>query len=162
MADSYMNALLARRGRGMDPSMLISDDHDQDLTKGRGLAAGGIQDMDSTLGMTDPGHAGIDQRLGVDLVPPDVKNSGSALKTPSDMDHTRVVHESATAAPEPLSQSTGEGGGELGSEILDHIAGHGSQNEYELLKGMRPRSLGERAKMDALKSKFEPGSGKSG
>ena len=75
------------------------------------------------------------------------------------------THGSAAQSPHqmPAAQSTGKGAGEEASQIRDEVAGHASHEEYQQLKGIHPRSLGERAKMDALKSKYEPaGSGKNG
>lgn len=159
MGDTYAKALQDRRGRGMNPTELISQGAAQEAdpedvrngfdTGGPGETIGiGMPDM------TNPNHDGIDRRLGVDQVPPDVKNHGSALKTPSDTDHTAVRGESASAAPQPLAQSEGMGFGDMKSEIQANVAGHASQQEYNQLKGMKPRSLGERAKMDALSQMY--------
>ncbi len=158
MADSYSMALAARRGKGMDATQMIYGDQDSDLSIGRGLAAG--QGDMNALGMTDPAHPAANADVGIVGMPPDVKNAGADLKTPSDMEaHTRVPGESSEA-PLPLSQSeVGESHGALSNQIRDHVTGGASEREYDELKGLKPRSLGERAKMEALKSQF-PGAAK--
>ena len=156
MGDTYAKALQDRRGRGLNPTDIISQGASKEADPEdvrNGFDTGGPGDA-LGLGMTNPNHAGIDKRLGVDNVPPDVKNHGTSLQTPSDTEHTMVKGESASAAPQPLAQSEGMGFGDLNSEIQANVAGHASQQEYNQLKGMKPRSLGERAKMDALSQMY--------
>ena len=57
------------------------------------------------------------------------------------------------AMGEPVHQSTGMGEGELKSQIREHIIGHQSVSENEQMKDRKPRSLGERVKMMAMKEK---------
>jgi hypothetical protein len=40
------------------------------------------------------------------------------------------------------------------NEIRDHVSDNGSEEDYDSNKDMKPRSLGERAKMMALKEKY--------
>lgn len=78
-------------------------------------------------------------------------------------EHTPPAGEMRSGQTEPRGQSTGAGLGEISSEVRDHVSDHASESEYHSLKNMKPRSLGERAKMEALKSKYSPaGSGKNG
>ncbi len=44
---------------------------------------------------------------------------------------------------------------DMSAEIASHVTGGANEHEYEMLKGMKPRSLGERAKMDALRTQFK-------
>jgi len=69
-------------------------------------------------------------------------------------EHTHVTNETQHAAPDPAHQSDGAGLGELDAEIRGHVSDHGSESEYKSLSGMKPRSLGERAKMEVLKKQY--------
>lgn len=76
--------------------------------------------------------------------------------SPDHKDEHTMARGEPTPAPQPAAQSSGTGGGDLAGQIAGYVSGHASQSEYDQLKGMKPRSLGERAKMDVLKSKYEP------
>lgn len=79
-------------------------------------------------------------------------------RSPAHLDeHMKVAREESRGEPQPRSQSAGVGEGELHDEIREHIIGHTSEGEHDQLmaQGHRPRSLGERAKMMALKEKEE-------
>jgi hypothetical protein len=45
------------------------------------------------------------------------------------------------------------------SQIYDHVTGHADANEFERLKDVKPRSLGERVKMEAMKSQRSKAAG---
>lgn len=197
-ADSYSQALLSRRGKSLDPSLLIVSDQDHDLSKGKGLSAGDGEgagritggenthsEIDARAGATGSASAG-GERVGTPHSDGEtqydrestthmdehtkVANEGRAMSAPANREssthmdeHTKVPGEMGREMSMPRSQSPGEDGGELASDIRDHIGGHASAGEYEQLKGLKPRSLGERAKMDVLKAKFSPaGSVKNG
>lgn len=148
-ADSYSQALMSRRGKSIDPNVIqIHEEAPQDIRKG--FSAGDPADegaIGMEIGEKPSMHAAVDAQVGItpQMLDPDQEHLD---------EHTQVDGEASRGAPLPVSQSPTVGGGELGSEIRDHVSGHASEMEYNQLKGMKPRSLGERAKMDALKSKF--------
>lgn len=167
MADALSTALQMRRGKGIDPSMVsmasapsdasaqISQNKPQDVRKGfESGASVGSSGGTVGVGQKDASHSGIDSRLGV---------GGGQPPGPEHMEqHTSPINE-ASGSPQPAAQSAGVGGGDLNSQIRGYVTGHASQSEYDQLKGMsnKPRSLGERAKMDALKTQYA-GKGNTG
>lgn len=131
--DSYSQALAARRGKGIDSS-LMAPVHGQVDTE-VGMAGGSAPNLPVA-----PAHT------------PPVGEQHAALMP----GHVPPVGEASRGAPMPLAQSTGMGGGDLVGQVGDHVGGHASQDEYEMLKGMPANTLGSKAKMGALKSKYEP------
>ena len=163
--DSYLAALQARRGKGVDGSLLgeINDPHgaiDSRLgVGGAGTPGGEGQGTPSVTGKTQfdrnsPTH--LDEHTegakeGMAASPP-----ASHHSVTHEDEHTEPVGEGQIGRPEPHAQSTGQGEGELHSQIRDHVIGHVSEGEAEQLQGMSRPSLGQRAKMGAMKEKFSP------
>lgn len=132
--DAYSMALQSRRGKSLDPHMaMMSSDQ---------LAS--IQE--AAHSPTD--HANVDSRLGIDQIPPEVKDTTQG---------TKVAHGDGKAqASPPDLQLAGAGAAQPGQdEIRDHVIGHESPNEYDQMKNQKPRSLGERAKLVAMKDKYD-------
>ena len=113
------------------------------------LAARRGRGLDSSLF-----HAGhLDEHTPVEHEAHAVPPPASIHNAEHTDEHKHVEGEPPELA-EPHSQSHGMGEGELHAEIMEHVSGHASKEEHEQLKGHSPRSLGERAKMEALNKKF--------
>lgn len=167
---SLSQALSMRRGKGLDPS-LMSDGNESDHTDPA---------IDRHVGVHG---AGTEYGEGLGVPTEHEKEPFDQKSTTHEDEHTKVEHEGERPSP-PASwhskehgdedtkvthgsmanvntevvgaahQSTGEGLGALDEEIRNEVMGHASKSEHEQLKGMRPRSLGERAKMEALNGKY--------
>jgi len=171
--DSYSQALQSRRGKSLDGSLMRVGEidaphggidhrlgvHGEETPSGEG--AGTPHAMEPTA-FDRESKTHLDEHI-------EGKNEHETPSPPAshhsmthEDEHTMPVGEDS-GTPYPRSQSPGMGGGDLEAEIRSHVIGHTSENEHEQLEGMKPRSLGERAKMGAMKSKFSPsGDGKKG
>lgn len=129
--DSLSQALAQRRGRTLHSSLMNQ--------------------------MADDGsHDAIDHDLGIGK---DATEGGERQGTPSVTGTPQFNRESPTHLDEHTlganeSQAPAPVHPDMDKEIIGHIADHASADDYDNLKGMKPRSLGERAKMAALEKQY--------
>lgn len=144
--DALSTALAQRRGKSIDPSMLITQEHSGDVRDGL-KAPNVIQQpgMSPELGkgpVEDGIHKGA---MASPIMDPHAEHLD---------EHIQGAGEAGRGHPQPLSQSPAQGLGELDQQMMQEIAGHGSSEEYQALKGIKPRSLGERAKMAVMQKQY--------
>ena len=139
-ADALSQALSARRGKSLDPSLMQGPG--PDMAQGNPAAPNVI-----TQGLQNGGPATevditIDPSKGQSPSPP-------VAQGPLDL---------ASGTPLPISQTlqpVGASGEGLQDQLREHVIGHESPGEFEQLKGLKSPSLGQRAKMSAMAEKYE-------
>lgn len=118
--DSLSQALQARRGKSLDPSMMAQDVHPEAQAVQDGSPADGGPPGTPVVSPPEP-EGKIDQQL---LVAGEDQNQPAHI-SPEDDEQMRQA-----------------------------IGGNVSQQGYEQMRGMKPRSLAERAQMDVLKKQY--------
>ena len=132
--DALSRALQARRGKSLDHSLYAQDGHPADhetleveTHPGNLPSHGEIDHKDQHTPVAHEGHP-------QGHVPPQVHPS----EEPGDVEHETESH----------------GREDIAAEMGDHVMDHASERDYHELKGIKPRSLGERAKMEAMEAKY--------
>lgn len=162
-ADTYSMALAQRRGTKLDPAMIKGEIDAPHTQVNQHLGLNSSSDGGERQGT--PSHQGKTQYdrespTHLDEHTPPVHEGQAPSPTPDRKspdhkdEHTQVAGEQSRGLAYPHSQSVGAGGGDLHDQIRNEVTGHASLEEYELLKDLHPRSLGERAKMMALKDQY--------
>lgn len=109
--------------------------------------------------LADRRGGGLDPALTAPAVP------GPDPVTPSPAPQPAAMPPLTGQAPPALSPPTPAQVPVVGKpedDIAQAITGGADENEYKMLKDLKPRSLGERVKMDTLKTQYEPRSQKNG
>jgi hypothetical protein len=121
--DSYSEALQVRRGRGMDAKLYAPDDDEDDTDASK---------LDGPPKPAAPLHGPVQHQEAGEALPP----------TPADLEN-----ESVAVTPDEPQQAV------IDAEIQEALTAGASKDEYDMLKGQKPRSLGERVKMALLAQK---------
>ena len=122
--DSYSEALQVRRGRGMDAKLYAPEAEDDDDMD--------ASKLDGPPKPAAPLHGPVKPSELGEALPP----------TPADLEN-----ESVAVTPDEPQQAV------IDAEIQEALTAGASKDEYEMLKGQKPRSLGERVKMALLAQK---------
>jgi len=173
MADAYSQALSMRRGRSLDSHLMgMHAESDHGSHEAHPLNTPGAtkhQEMGEEAPPTPASHE-IKQVAKEGEAPQlhhnpihdpseDAAHARNALSrvaqhgTPSEIGSVRGAVRGQF--PSIAGEHTGYADGDDDDDMHAAVTDGADKNEYDRLKGMKPRSLGERAKMDALKSKHE-------
>lgn len=138
--DSYSQALQARRGKSMDMAMVYGHDGEGDEGAHAVAESMGHGNHGEDTHGTPHAHEETPSPAGV---------------TEHHDQHMPVHNEGEHMAPHPDWHSTEheDEHTDVEHEIRSHIIGHVSPGEEERMAKAGPRSLGERAKMEAMKKK---------
>lgn len=121
--DSYSEALQVRRGRGMDAKLYAPEQEDEDTDTSK---------LDGPPKPAAPLHGPVKHQEDGEALPP----------TPADLETDAVA-----VTPDEPQQAV------MDAEIEEALTAGASKDEYDMLKGQKPRSLGERVKMALLAQK---------
>jgi len=173
-SDAYSHALSMRRGKSLDQHLMgMNAEADHGSHEAHPLNLPGATQHQDAGEETPPNPASheIDQmakqggqapQLHQNISDPSehaahARNALSRVaQHGSAMEVGKVRHAVRKEYPGVAAEHTGyDPDGDGDAEMHEAVTDGADQSEYERLKGHSPRSLGERAKMDALKKKHE-------
>ncbi len=130
--DSYSQALQSRRGKSLDGSIMHAGAEGEMDPGGRGSTES------PTFGGPKTEHSEEHIPVMREGEQREAVNGGAVEHVD---DHRPVVNQHLPPAHVDADAE---------AEMREHIIGHVSPGEHEMLAGMKPRSLGERVKMAAM------------